>query len=53
MTDHDREQDKPDTADTPPHLQTEDQKGAGPINDAGSGVSQEDGGEDPDNMGRA
>lgn len=37
----------------PPPPETGDEKGAGPINDPGSGVSEEDGSEDPDNMGRA
>jgi hypothetical protein len=53
MAEHDTESDKPDPADTPPHLQTDDQKGAGPINDPGSGVSKEDGPDGDDNMGAA
>jgi hypothetical protein len=53
MAKHDTESDKPDTGQTPPHLQTEDQKGAGPITDPGSGVNKQDGADDSDNMGRA
>jgi hypothetical protein len=53
MAENDAEDEKPDAAETRPHLQTEDQKGAGPINDPGSGVGKEDGSDDSDNMGRA
>ena len=52
MAEHETDSEKPDADETPPHLQTDDEKGAGPINDPGSGVSKEDGSEGGDNMGR-
>jgi hypothetical protein len=44
---------QPDPGKTPSHPQTDEQKGAGPINDPGSGVAKEDGSKGADNMGRA